>query len=145
MRRIIVGIVVIATLAVAIGLRAQPASEKSPASLLGTWQLVSYKYGTNQTDFADFPKDRRRLKLITETHYTWVEYDTATKIVNGSAGGTYLLNGNSYTESKDFGLGMDTYLGQKHAYTIQVDGDKLFLSGSLSDGLKIEENWRRLK
>jgi hypothetical protein len=134
-----------AVFAVAIGLRAQQGAEKSSVSLLGTWQLASYKYGTNQPDFTDFPKGRCRVKLITETHYTWIEYDTATKIVKGSAGGVYSLSGNTYTESKDFGLGMDTYLGQKHAYTIRVDGDKLYLSGSLSDGLKIEENWRRLK
>ena len=145
MRRIIIGVVLIATLAVAIGLRAQQAPEKSSGSLLGTWQLASFKYGTNQPGFTDASKDQCRIKLITETHYTWVEYDVATKKVNGSAGGTYSLNGNTYTESKDFGLGMDRYLGQKHAYTIQVDGDKLYLSGSLSDGLKIEENWRRVK
>jgi hypothetical protein len=55
------------------------------------------------------------------------------------------LNGNIYTESIDFGSGMDTYLGKKHVFTIRVEGDKFFLSGSLADGLKIEENWQRLK
>jgi len=40
---------------------------------------------------------------------------------------------------------METYLGKKQAFTIRIDGDKLFQSGQLSDGLKIEEVWQRVK
>jgi len=36
-------------------------------------------------------------------------------------------------------------LGKKQSFTIKVDGDKLHQSGQLSDGLKIEEIWQRLK
>jgi hypothetical protein len=39
----------------------QPA--KSNSNLLGTWQLVSTKYDPAK-DFTDYPKDHRRLKLI---------------------------------------------------------------------------------
>jgi hypothetical protein len=126
-------------------LQAQQESQKSSASHLGTWQLVSYKYGSSQPAFSDFPENQRRIKLITETHFTWIQFDTASKKVNSAAGGTYSLSGNTYTESIDFGLGMDTYSGAKHAFTIRVDGDKFFLSGSLADGLKIEEVWQRVK
>jgi hypothetical protein len=55
MKRTIVGIVTIAALAIAVGLRAQQ-EPKSSGSHLGTWQLASYKYGTNQQVFTDFPK-----------------------------------------------------------------------------------------
>jgi WD40 repeat protein len=113
--------------------------------LLGTWRLVSYKYGTNQSDFTDFPQTERRLKHITDTHFTWVQFDTASKRVSGAAGGTYSLSGNTYTESIDFGLEMDPYLGQKHVFSVKVDDDKLYQSGSLADGLKIEEVWQRVK
>jgi hypothetical protein len=143
MKKVIVGITV--ALMIATGLQAQEGTKKSSGSHLGTWELASFKYGTNQPGFTDFPKTEHRIKLITETHYTWVEYDDATKKVTGSAGGTYSLDGNTYTESKDFGLNMDPYLGKKHVYSIRVEGDKFFLSGSLSDGLKIEEVWRRVK
>jgi hypothetical protein len=40
---------------------------------------------------------------------------------------------------------MTGYLGSKHAFTIRVEGDKFFLSGHLSDGLKLEEIWHRVK
>lgn len=136
---------VIAALAIAVGLQAQQESKTSGGSYLGTWQLASFKYGTNQPGFTDFPERQRRIKLITETHFTWVQFDATTRKVNASAGGTYSLNGNTYTESIDFGLGMDTFSGEKHAFTIRVEGDKFFLSGSLADGLKIEEVWERVK
>ena len=145
MKRRIVGIMAIAALAIAVGLQAQQESKKSSGSHLGTWQLASFKYGTNQPGFTDFPQSQRRIKLITETHFTWIQFDATTKKVSGTAGGTYSLSGNTYTETIDFGLGMDTYFGQKHAFTIRVEGDKLFLSGSLADGLKIEEVWQRVK
>ena len=142
MKRTIVGIVVIAALAIAVDLPAQQESKKSSGSHLGTWQLASFKYGTNESGFTDFSQSQRRIKLITETHFTWIEFDATSKKVRSTAGGAYSLSGNTYTESIDFGLGMDTYLGQKHTFTIRVEGDKFFLSGSLADGLKIEEVWQ---
>ena len=145
MKRMSVGFIAIAALAVAVGLNAQQASKKSADSHLGTWQLTSFKYGTNQPALTDFPQSQRRIKLITQTHFTWVEFDADTKKVSGAAGGAYSLSGNDYTESIDFGFGMDRYLGEKHAFKIRVEGDKLSLSGSLADGLKIEEVWRRVR
>ena len=137
-------IVAVVPLVLAGRLQAQQGSSSSSDSHLGTWQLVSFKYGS-QAGFRDFPENQRRIKLITETHFTWVQFDATTKKVVASAGGTYSLIGDSYTESIDFGLGMDAYFGAKHAFTIRVEGDKFFLSGSLADGLKTEEVWQRLK
>jgi len=114
-------------------------------SLLGTWELVSYKYG-DQKEFSDYPENRRRIKMITDTHFLWFELDTSTKEIRIGAGGSYSLIGDTYTESQDFsGEGMKTYAGTKHAFTVRVEGDKFTQSGALSSGLKIEEVWHRLK
>jgi hypothetical protein len=115
------------------------------SNLLGTWELVSYEYGS-QKQFADFPKDRRRIKMITETQTVWFEFPTSTREIQAGAGGAYTLVGDTYTESKDFAVGgMMPYLGKKHVYTIHIAGDRLTVSGVLSDGLKIEEVWHRIK
>ncbi len=37
---------------------------KTSASHLGSWQLISFKYG-DAKDFSDFPKEQRRIKSIT--------------------------------------------------------------------------------
>jgi hypothetical protein len=133
----------VAGLTLAMSLSAQQETIK-PAHQ-GTWKLVSMKYG-DAKEFSDFPEGHQRVKLITQTHFTWIQYDTTEKQVQSVAGGPYSLEGNVYTETIEFaGEGMTAYLGGKHAFTIRVDGDKFFLSGQLADGLKIEEIWQRVK
>ena len=135
----------IAALGFTLALLAQQQPAKGGGGHLGTWQLVSAKYGEAK-DFSDYPKERRRLKMITATHFTWVDYDTTTKKIGSSAGGAYVLKDGAYTETIEFvGEGMETYLDKKQAFTIKADGDKLTQSGQLSDGLKIEEVWQRVK
>ena len=148
MNRIVVVIVAMLVMAVAscqVGQQVQQEPGTKSGSILGTWELVSYKYG-NQTKFSDFPKDRRRIKMVTATHSIWFEFETSTKEIQSGAGGSYSLIGDTYTESKDFAIGgMMGYLGKKHVYTVRVEGDKFTQSGALSNGLKIEEIWHRVK
>lgn len=140
---LIIGAVVALGFTFVLVAQQQPA--KGGSSHLGTWQLVSTKYG-DAKDFTDYPKERRRIKMITATHFTWVDYDTTTKKIGSSAGGPYTLQDEAYTETIEFvGDGMETYLGKKQTFTIKIDGDKLSQSGQLSDGLKIEEIWQRAK
>jgi len=40
---------------------------------------------------------------------------------------------------------MERYLGKEQMFAIKIDVDKLSQSGQLSDGLKIEEVWQRVK
>src|SRR5438132_14223436 len=83
---------------------------------------------------------------MTATHFTWVQYNADIRNVESTAGGPYTLDGGSYTETIEFvGTGMETYLGKKQSFTIKVDGDKLYQSGQLSDGLQIEEVGQRLQ
>ena len=138
-------IVVVAAIVLTVTLLSQQQTSKGGGTHLGTWQLISTKYG-DAKDFSDFPKEQRRVKLITATHFTWVQYDAGSKKVESMAGGPYTLDGNSYTETIEFvGTDMEAYLGKKQLFKIKVDGDKLNQSGQLSDGLKIEEVWQRLK
>jgi hypothetical protein len=145
MKKIALALISVVALAFAVTMVAQQQPAKPGGSHLGTWQLVSTKYG-EATEFSDYPKERRRLKMITATHFNWVDYDTTTKKVSSSAGGPYTFKDGAYTETIEFvGEGMETYLGKQQAFTIKVDGDKLTQSGQLSDGLKIEEVWQRAK
>lgn len=113
-------------------------------SIEGTWQGASYKYGFGQSNFNDFTKNQPHIKLITENYFTWVAYDSVSKKVFSAGGGRYSLEGDTLTEWIDFGLGMDAYLGRKQTFIVKTAGDMLFLSGFLSDSLKIEEIWRKV-
>ena len=119
---------------------------KDVPSHIGTWRLVSTKYG-DAKEFSDVSKDEPHIKMITPTHFIWVIHDPKTKLVSASMGGSYRLEGASYTETVEFYLpeGMKTYLGKDQLFTIKIEGDRLFQSGKLSDGQKIEEVWQRVK
>jgi hypothetical protein len=134
----------IAVLTISAGPGASESKQKT-VSITGTWQLASYKYGSALSGFTDVPPGQKRIKLITDTHFTWINYDTNTNRITSSAGGTYTLVGDTYTESIDFGMGMDSYLGNKPAYKVTVEGDMFFLSGELTESYKIEEIWQRVK
>jgi hypothetical protein len=116
-----------------------------PLTYVGTWQLVSYKYG-DAADWSEPPQNQKRLKHITDTYFTWIAYDPASGKMQSMAGGPYTLKGDAYTETIEYAeQGMADYLGKKQTFTIQLESDKLHQSGQLSDGLKIEEIWKRVK
>ena len=89
----------------------------------GTWRLELYKYGEATSYFYNRQLSQPRIKLITDTYFTWVTIDTVTSRIIGAAGGTYSLSGNTYTESIDYSFNMDSYLKTKNVYKIKVEGD----------------------
>lgn len=118
----------------------------TPNSLIGTWRIVSYKYG-DDAKFTDWPKNQVMLKHMTATHFTWATYDAKTGIVSRMAGGTYSYKGNEYVENLQYGMGADVtaLIGKPQKFTAQVDATQWHHSGLLSQGLKIEEKWERVQ
>ena len=112
-------------------------------ALQGTWQLVLVKYGKAKT-LVPYDPQRRRIKLITATHTTWVDHDVRTKKVDGVTGGPYTVAGDTFTGKVEFAsASMEKHIGKTHTFRFKVEGDRLYWSGVLSDGLPIEEVWRR--
>jgi len=136
----------IMTLAVAAALPGAEKPQKDASSHLGTWRLISAKYGDSK-DFSDVSNQGPHIKMLTADRFIWVTYDAKTNLISRSMGGSYRLQGATYTETVEFFLpaGMKVYLGKEQVFTIRVEGDKLFQSGKLSDGMKIEEIWQRVK
>lgn len=116
------------------------------SDLIGTWRIISYKYG-DEAKFTDWPKDQVMLKHMTATHFTWVTYDAKTGKVGRMAGGTYSWKGNEYVENLQYGMGDDVtdLIGKPQKFTDRIEGTQWHHSGLLSQGLKIEEKWERVK
>ena len=132
-------------LTISATLHAQQVPSKANDNLLGTWKLISTKYG-NADKFTDYPKEQRRLKMLTATQFMWVDEDMNSKKLLSSASGQYSYQDGIYIETIDNASNdMRQYLGKKQSFTIRIAGDKLIQSGTLSDGFKIEELWQRLK
>ena len=113
-----------------------------PNQLEGTWEHVFPNPGSTQRP----PEGTRHIKLIAGQHFVWVLYDTAKGNPQYTAGGTYTLTGNSYTEHIDFMnvQSADKFVGKDQPFTIKLEGDTLTLSGTLPNGEKISEIWKRV-
>jgi hypothetical protein len=128
----------------ALGVEAPPKADGAAAKLIGTWKLVSARYGGEESDVT---KGGTTLKHITPVNFMWVTYDSETKEVTRTAGGTYTLEGEKYEETPRYGLGGDfeNNRDKAHTFTLKIDGDTWTHNGALSSGLKIEEVWERVQ
>src|SRR5687768_605644 len=78
-------------------LLAQDKTSTGAAQHVGTWKLVSTKYGS-ATEHSPF--SGTRIKIINPTHFTWLQVQSGKVAV--TAGGKYTLTNGAYTESIDF-------------------------------------------
>lgn len=140
---VLVALIAISLLTISAFPGATKNTKKQTVSVEGTWQLVSYKYGSSQSAFLDRSESLVRTKVINKTHFIWADVDISGRIVQ-SAGGKYTFSGDTYTEFLEFGLGMDQYLKSSPQFTIKVEGDMMFQTGFLTNGYRIEEIWKRI-
>jgi len=126
----------------ALGQAGQTESRLKPDnSLVGTWTLVSAKYGGS--DFT-FPEGTTTVKHVTPTQFMWATYDRA-GIVTRAAGGSYTLQGETYEETPEYGISadFDVVKGKAQTFTWRIKGSKWYHDGKLSNGQTIEEVWER--
>ena len=122
----------------------QTATENSGEKLDGEWELVGFKYG--QGPRQTVAANRREIKLISGTHFVWVVYETKKQKPIGVGGGTCARRGDQYTERLEFGdsrtKGM---LGKSQEFHVVIAGQMWQHSGIMTDGLPIEELWKRVE
>jgi hypothetical protein len=122
-------------------------SEKAEAQretkLIGTWKLVSAKYGGREFKF---PEGTTMVKHVTPAQFMWASYDNDGKVAR-AAGGQYTLKGEVYEETPEYGISddFDVIKGKAQTFKWKVDGNKWFHSGKLSNGLTIDEVWERVE
>jgi hypothetical protein len=116
---------------------------KSDNKLVGTWKLLSAKYGGEEFKF---PEGDTMLKHVTPTQFMWATYDKDGKVTR-AAGGGYTLKGDVYEETPEYGLGsdFDVIKGKAQTFKWKVEGKKWYHDGKLSNGLTIEEVWERVE
>lgn len=149
----------LASLAVVVG---GPAvgSAQSSCDPRGVWELVSARYGGQPG-----PANWRQIKFITADHWAFVgEANPRAKDMRSVAdslaafrsmaagGGTYTLEGDTYTEKIEY-FSDPAYLGIMVVFRCRTQGDRLFQTGSFpifEGGAKVremtlEEEWRRIE
>lgn len=131
-----------------------------PVSLEGSWKIVAQiDHDSGQTDWEDFGSGLIYQKHLTPTHFTWFSYNPEDDVLEGAGGGSYTLEGNTYTEHIEFFHPADAgYVGQSIVFTAEVDGDTWIHRGMgelvefdpetatmiVFDTTHIEEKWVKL-
>ena len=112
-------------------------------SLVGTWKLVSAKYGGEEFKFEE---GVTTLKHVTTSQFMWASYDKDGKVTR-AAGGDYTLKGEVYEETPKYGISSDfeTIKGKPQTFKWKVEGNKWYHNGKLSNGLTIDEVWERVE
>jgi hypothetical protein len=115
------------------------AEEATVNTLVGTWKLVSAKYGGRQSTLS---KDSTTLKHFTPTHFMWASYDAVGKVTR-TGGGPYTFKGRILEETPAYGMGADFHVvnAKRQTYECKVEGERLYQSGTLSNGTTLEEVW----
>lgn len=161
MRAVVVRISIVAGLLIgALGCTSQRTTQ-----LEGTWDLVEAKYTPPDPSF-NFA-EWRQIKILTKTHWAFLsEKRTAPKMTSstndaellaaakafGAGGGTYTLDGDTYTEHIDF-LNTPNYVGTSIPWKIKWEGDEWIQTGTfpvkalgLGDhDIELYERYRRVK
>jgi hypothetical protein len=86
------------------------------------------------------------IKIISGGHFIFVAYEAEKGRPLYTGGGTYILNGSSYTEhmgfaSDEISAGL---IGKDQPFTVKVDGDTFIQTGTLSNGKALTETWKRV-
>lgn len=111
------------------------------ADITGTWRLV-YNNPARDSAVKEFPAEFTEIKQITDGHFSWMLNSEGT-VFNG-AGGTYRLDGDTYTETIGYGLPhMVRFVGKQAVYKISVKQDTMRISGFLNDSIRVQEVWVR--
>ena len=121
---------------------AQEKKNAASEQFIGTWKLISANYGGEEQILEDVT-----LKHFTPTSFVWTSFDPKTKLVSRTAGGIYTLNGDQIVETPQYGLGEDFEIvrDKPQTFSFKIEGDRWHHSGTLSNGLKIDEVWERCK
>ena len=113
---------------------------KLAKELIGTWVLV----GTPDK-VGDPPESGGRLKFFTGRHWTVTEADPKTGKVIFHHGGTYTLDGDTYTETIEYANQSTAALIKKSfKFKVNVEGDKYTQIG-VGDNNPYNEVWKRAK
>lgn len=123
----------------------QPESSNQPIEpnpILGTWELVAVINKEGGTTFDTFAAERRMIKIITPTHFSFVNHDLTKgedSLAFFAAGaGAYTLSGNKYVEQLEFCTAR-SWEGHTFNFEIEIKGDTLIQQGvEKSDALGVD-------
>ncbi|MDB5121251.1 MAG: hypothetical protein JWN56_2469 [Sphingobacteriales bacterium] len=129
-----IGIILISGIMMSCGTSStKKAEQTTPKPIVGTWKMISStlveKGDTTNTEFS---KDQSFIKIINDSHFAFLQHDLRkgkdSTAVYSSGGGTYALDGNTYTEHLEYCSARE-WEGNDFKFTLMLKGDTLIQKG----------------
>lgn len=101
--------------------------------IVGTWKLIKgIVMSKNDTVVTDYTKNSSFIKVINDTHFTFLHHDLekgkGTAPTFGSGGGSYSLRDSLYTEHLEY-CSDRAWEGNDFTFTVRIANDTLIQSG----------------
>ena len=104
--------------------------EAKTLALQGTWKLITATLvEKGDTTTTDYTKDRSFIKIINDSHFSFLHHSLRKDTTDFSAGGgRYEISGNSYTEHLEY-CSAKEWEGHDFKFTMTLNGDTLTQQG----------------
>ena len=134
------GVLALITVTIAAGFNAAGGKKNQ---LIGRWEMQSGEYGGQSTTTPDVVQ----IKMISASHYLYLDYDKKLMKTIGVGSGSYSYDGDTYTEHVNFadrdGFPDAKQLIEKEvSFKVKVEGDTMTQTGQLL-GRDLKEVYRR--
>jgi len=118
--------------------RIDPGSE---SQLAGLWYATSYMTEAGDTVRTSYKV--RTVKILSDTRFQWVAFDTISRKFVATAGGTYAITPSGYTETIEFYSDADDRIGKNLGFKYRLEGSTWTHYGQSSQGVPLYELWSK--
>lgn len=118
-------LVVVALLVVAAAPREMPAD----TPIKGAWKMVRFQY--DNEPWKTVGENEISHKIFTGTRWSAASFDKTTRKIAGSAGGTYTISGNQYSETVEYYSWDSEVCGKTFAFTMTIENGMLHQKGTM--------------
>lgn len=112
----------------------------APGELQGAW-LMSGRVVDGELQVRDTSGPRKTMKILSGTRFQWIAYNTDTKQLMATGGGTYTTIDGEYTENIEFFSRDNSRVGHSLKFNFSLVDGNWHHSGLSSKGEPIDEIW----
>ena len=113
----------------------------TPGKLAGAWLITGRVRDGEMSKMT--PGARRTMKILSGTRFQWIAYNTETKEMSGTGGGTYTTRNGKYTENIEFFSRDNSRVGASLTFDFSLEDGAWRHKGKSSKGDPIDEVWTK--
>ncbi|GAB3200907.1 hypothetical protein ABID22_003156 [Pontibacter aydingkolensis] len=116
--------------------------QATDSPLAGTWRITSRERDGQMSTMQ--PSPRKTLKVLSDTRFQWIAFNSETGEFSGTGGGTYTADNGKYIEHIELFSRDASRVGMQLTFNYEVKDGKWHHTGQSSTGNKVNEVWERI-